>query len=83
MFKTSHDFIVLSLDESRAVDEHLNEDQPATVPSALDHYVSQAATAQFQSITLLNFVQQYTMPRETSSDPSKRRKKAVIIVRPY
>ena len=40
-------FIMLSLDGSRAVDEHLNEDQPATVLSALDYYVSQPAIVQF------------------------------------
>ena len=48
MFKASHDFFVLIQDGSRAVDEHLNEDQPATVLSALDHYVSRPATGQFQ-----------------------------------
>ena len=74
MFKASRDFVVLSLDGSRAVGEHLDEDQPATVLSALDHYVSRPTTAQFQSITLLNFVQQYTMPRESNTEPSKRRK---------
>ena len=60
MFKASRDFVVLSLEGSRAV-EHLDEDQPATVLSALDHYVSRPTTAQFQSMTLLCFVQQYTM----------------------
>ena len=79
MFKASRDFVVLSLDGSRAVGEHLDEDQPATVLSAL---VSRPATAQFQSMTLLNFVQQYTMPRESNTEPSKRRKKVVVIVRP-
>ena len=61
MFKASRDFVVLSLDGSCAVDEHLDEDQPATVLSALDHYISRPATAQFQNMTLLCFVQQYTM----------------------
>ena len=83
MFKASRDFVVLSLDGSRAVGEHLCEDKPATVLSALDFYVSRPATAQFQSMTLLNFVQQYTMPRESNTEPSKRRKEVVVIVRPY
>ena len=83
MFKASRDFVILSLDGSRAVDEHLDEDQPATVLSALDRYVSRPATAQFDAVTLLHFVQQYTMPKEASSEPSKRRKKVVVIVRPY
>ena len=83
MFKASRDFVVLSLDGSRAVHEQLDEDQPATVPSALDHYISRPTTVQFENITLLQFVQDFTMPRECSSEPSKRRKKVVVIVRPY
>ena len=83
MFKASRDFIVLSLDGSRAVDEHLDEHQPATVLSTLDHYISRPVTAQFQNMPLLHFVQHYTMPKETSTEPSKRRKKVVVIVRPY
>ena len=83
MFKASRDFVVLSLDGSRAVDERLDEDQPATVASALDHYVSRPATAYFESMTLLHFVQHYSMPRESGSKPSKRRKKVVVIIRPY
>ena len=83
MFKASRDFIVLSLDGSRAVDEHLDEHQPATVLSTLDHYISRPATAQFQNMPLIHFVQHYTMPKETSTEPSKRRNKVVVIVRPY
>ena len=83
MFKASRDFIVLSLDGSRAVDEHLDEDQPATVLSALDHYITRPAIAQFQNMTLLHFFQHYIMPKETGSEPSNRRKKVVVIVRPY
>ena len=56
MFKASHDFVILSLDGSRAVDEHLDEGQPATVLSALDHYVSRPAIAQFQTMTPLHYV---------------------------
>ena len=74
MFKASRDFVVLSLDGSRAVDEHLDEEQPATVKSALDHYISRPATTEFETMTLLHFVQQYSMPRESSTEPSKRRK---------
>ena len=83
MFKASRDFVILSLDGSRAVSDHLDEDQPATIPSAVDHYVSRPATAIFHSMTLLHFVQHYTMPRESGSEPSRRRKKVVVIVRPY
>ena len=40
MFRAFWDFVVLSLDGSRAVEEHLTEDQPATALSALDHYTT-------------------------------------------
>lgn len=39
MFKASRDFIVLSLDGSRVVQERLVEERCATTPSILDHYV--------------------------------------------
>ena len=80
MFKAFCNFVVLCLDGSCAVDECLYEDQPATVLSTLDHYVSRPATAQFQSMTLLHFIQQYTVPRETNTEP---RKKVVVVIRPY
>ena len=34
-------------------------------------------------MTLLQFDQDYSMPKESGSEPSKRRKKVVVIVRPY
>ena len=34
-------------------------------------------------MTLLHFMQQYTMPKETGSEPLKRTKKVIVIVRPY
>ena len=83
MFRASRDFVVLSLDGSRAVEERLQQDQPATTPSTLDHYISRPITPEFQDMTLLHFVQHFTMPRECTSDPSHRRKKVVVIVRPY
>ena len=39
MFKASRDFIVLSLDGSRAVQDRLEEDQRATALSIVDHYM--------------------------------------------
>ena len=38
MFKASRDFIILSLDGSRAVEDHLEEGQRATALSIVDHY---------------------------------------------
>ena len=83
MFKASRNFIVLSVDGSHAVEEHLKDNQSATAPSALDHYVSRPATPTSQSMTLLHFVQHYTVPKESKSEPSQRRKKVVVIIRPY
>ena len=75
MFKASRDFIVLSLDGSCAVDEHLDEDQPAVSSRPLHLSACHCPVSEL--------VQHYTMPREGSSEPSKRRKKVVVIVRPY
>ena len=61
MFRASRDFIMLSLDGSRAVEDHLDEDQPATALSALDHYIGRPTTPQFNEMTLLHYVQQFTM----------------------
>ena len=55
MFKVSREFIVLSLDGSRAIDEQLEEQNPATVISILDHYMHRRNTAVFDNMTLLEF----------------------------
>ena len=68
---------------SHAFDEHQDEEQPATVASALDHYVRRPTTANFESMTLLYFVQHYSMPQGSGSEQSKRRKKVRVIVRPF
>ena len=39
MFKASRDFIILSLDGSRAVEDRLDKEQHATAPSTIDHYL--------------------------------------------
>ena len=83
MFKASRDFTVLSLDGSCAVQEQLDEGQPATALSILDHYIARPATPRFQRMKLLQFARQYTMPKELGTDPSRKRKDAVVIVRPY
>ena len=54
MFKASQDFIVLSLDGSHAVEEQLDEGQPATALSILDHYIACPATSQFRDMKLLH-----------------------------
>ena len=79
----SRDFVMLSLDGSRQVEERLEEGKPATALSALDHYTSRPATPQFEEITLLHFVQHYSMPKGVGEEPVARKKMIVVRVRPY
>ena len=74
---------MLSLDGSRAVEDRLDEDQPATALSALDHYIGRPTTPQFNEMALLHYVQQFTMPKQLGSNQSRRRKAVAEIVRPY
>jgi hypothetical protein len=83
MFKASRDFIVLSLDGSRAVEERLEEHHHATAISILDHYMRRPNSAPLDDITLLEFARQYTMPKTPGSKPSRRSKCVVVISRPY
>ena len=66
----SRDFIVLSLDGSRAVEDHLEEGQRATALSIVDHYVGRPDTPHFNSMTLLEFAQQYSMPKSLGAEPT-------------
>ena len=83
MFMASRDFIILSLDGSRQMEEHLEEGQPATGLSPLDHYIGRLSTPHFEGMTLLHFVQHHSMPKSVSDEPSLRRKAVVVIVRPF
>ena len=83
MLKASRDFIVLSLDGSRMVDENYQEGQQATVPSVLDHYVTRPSTPVFSDMTLFTFASTYSMPKQPSAEPTRRRKDVIVIVRPY
>ena len=82
MFHASRDFIV-HLDGCRAVDERLQEDQPAKVASAVDHYMSRPATLEFETMTFLHFVQHYTLPKQVGAQPLHCSKSVVVIIRPY
>ena len=81
MFEASRDFIVLSLDGSRAVEDNFQQNSRATTPSILDHYI--ARHSHLSSVTLLEFAQQFTMPKELGAEPNRRSKKVVVIARPY
>ena len=83
MYKASRDFIVLSLDGSRAVEQHIQQDGHATALSILDHYLARPATPTLNNMTLLEFALQYTMPKELGAQPNRRNKKVVVITQPY
>ena len=83
MFKSSRDFIVLSLDGSRAVHSQLSEGQDATAPSIVDHYCSRPTTQPFDAMPLLSFAESYSMPRSLGEQPKQSKKKVVVIARPY
>ena len=83
MFKASREFIVLSLDGSRAVEDRLEENQHATAPSTLDHYMHRPYSSHFNNMTLLEFARQYTMPKTMGFEPSCRNKQIIVIPRPY
>ena len=83
MFKTSRDFIILSLDGSRAVEDRLEQHQSATAASIVDHYMQRPATASFNDLPLIEFARQYSMPKTLGSQPTRRSKQVVVIPRPY
>ncbi len=83
MYKASRDFIVLSLDGSRAVEERIQQDGRATALSILDHYLARPSTPTFDTMTSLQYAQQYTMPKELGAQPNRRNKNVVVITRPY
>ena len=83
MYTASHDFVMLSLDRSRHVEEWLEEGKPTTALSALDHYTSRPNTPHFEKMTLLHFVQCYSMPKNVGQEPVARKKMVVVRVWPH
>ena len=83
MFKASRDFIILSLDGSRAVEDHLEEGQSATALSIVDHYMGRPDSPHFNSMTLLEFAWQYSMLKTLGAEPICRSRHIVVIPRPY
>ena len=83
MFKISRDFIILSLDGSRAVEDRLEQHQSATAASIVDHYMQRPATASFNDLPLIEFARQYSMPKTLGLQPTRRSKQVVVIPRPY
>ena len=83
MFKASRDFIILSLDGSRAVEDHLEEGQRATVLCIVDHYMGRLDSSHFNTMTLLKFARQYSMPKTLGAQPTPRSRRIAVIPRPY
>ena len=64
------------------MDDKLDEGQIVTVDSYLDHR-ARPATPHFGNLTLLQFVEQYSIPKKIGGGLVCRKKEMVIIVRPY
>ena len=80
LFKASRDFIIFSLDGSRAVQDHLEEGQRATALSIVDHYMGRPYFPHFNTMTLLEFARQY---KTLGAEPTRRTRRIVVIPRPY
>ena len=74
--------VILSLDVSREVDHKLDKGKVVTIDSYLDHYCACPATAEFEDLTILQFVERYRIAKRIS-DNLVCRKEVVVIVRPY
>lgn len=83
LYMASREFVVLSLDGTRMVETQLEEEQLATALSSLDQYLARPSSEIFESMTLLHFTQYYSVPKAEGSQPHKRSKAVVVIVRPH
>ena len=53
------------------------------MPNAVDHYRSRSKTTHFNDMTLLQFVQQYKMPKKVGAEPVHRNKDVIVMMCPY
>ena len=83
LYCATRDFIILSLDDCRIVEDHLDNQRPATAPSPLDHYIACPNSPLFQSMSLLHFTQNYSMPTTHRSEVVRKCKSVVVIVKPH
>ncbi len=82
MFRASRDFVVLSLDYSRQLEDHFEENECVTVDSPIEHYCARPVTPEFANMTLLQFVQRFKTSRKVGEGLTCRKKHVVVIVRP-
>jgi len=83
MYRSSREFKVVSLDGSRSVEDQVQQDGRATALSALDHYIARPNNPNFEPITIVEYVRNYTMPKELGAQPNQRSNKVVVITRPW
>ena len=69
MVRSSRNFVVLSLDGSREMDDNLEADKPVTVESQLDHYCARPDTGDFNQLTLLDL----SKSTRKAQDPKEER----------
>ena len=83
MVRSSRDFVVLSLDGSREVDNNLEADKPVTVESQLDQYCARPDTVDFNQLSLLEFVEQYKISKKKgfSFVPRKKEVTSLLLTR--
>ena len=65
------------------MDDKLDEGKVVTINSHLDNYCARPAMAEFQDLTILQFVERYRNPKRIGDDLVCRKKEVVVIVRPY
>ncbi len=83
LYRASRDFVVLSLDGSRQVNDNLKESTVVTMDSQLDQYCARPATPHFENLTLLQFLKKYRMARRVGDNLFRRKREVVVIVCPY
>ena len=65
------------------MDNKLDEGKVVTIDSYLDHYCARPAMAEFQDLTILQFVEWCRIPKRIGDDLVHRKKEVVVIVRLY
>ena len=78
LYYDTRDFVILSLDGSREVDNKLDEGKVVT-----HIWTTTVLTAEFQDLTILQFVKRYRIPERIGDDLVHRNKEVVVLVCPY
>ena len=65
------------------MDNNLEADKPVTIESQLDQYSARPDTGDFNQLSLLEFVEQYKIPKKKGVAFILRKKEVLVIPRPY